>query len=71
MSRPCIDCGLMIPKDRLKIVPTPQRCVACQSTHEQLHEFRQFVDEGLSGSRTDNKKLRENIADAIRKRPWE
>lgn len=71
MSKACIDCGQIIPKERLSLIPAAQRCLACQNEYEQSHEFRRFADEGLAGSRADNKKLRDNISEALRKRPWE
>ncbi len=30
----CIDCGVDIPFERLKVEPTAQRCVDCQSAYE-------------------------------------
>lgn len=31
----CIDCDVQIPFDRLTAAPQTQRCVACESAHEQ------------------------------------
>jgi DnaK suppressor protein len=31
----CIDCGVHIPFERLRIEPEALRCVACESTHER------------------------------------
>lgn len=31
----CSDCGVGIPFDRLKVEPWAQRCVACETVHEQ------------------------------------
>jgi DnaK suppressor protein len=31
----CIDCGVRIPFERMRIEPEALRCVACESTHER------------------------------------
>jgi RNA polymerase-binding transcription factor DksA len=31
----CIDCGVHIPFERMRIEPEALRCVACESTHER------------------------------------
>ena len=31
----CLDCGVHIPFDRMRIEPEALRCVACESTHER------------------------------------
>lgn len=33
----CVDCGVDIPFERLKIQPTATRCVECQTRFEQTH----------------------------------
>ncbi len=33
----CIECGLDIPWERLKVQPTAERCAPCQMQHEKTH----------------------------------
>lgn len=56
----CIDCGTPIPAARLKINPESRRCVQCQKALEDKNpnNYKRKIDEGLSGSREDHKKLR-------------
>ena len=56
----CIDCGGLIPPARVEAIPNVQRCTKCQSLFESRDPsiFKRRVDEGLAGSRDDNKKMR-------------
>jgi hypothetical protein len=56
----CIDCGELIPPARVKAVPNVQRCAKCQSLLERRDPSitKRRMDEGLAGSRDDNKKMR-------------
>lgn len=56
----CIDCGKIIPKERLDAKPNATRCVKCQSNIEKEKGFKRSIKEndGIAGSREDNKKMR-------------
>lgn len=64
----CIDCQDIIPENRLRINPNALRCVSCQNTFEKTHDTRTKIDEGIAGSREENKKMRGQIWGDIRKR---
>ena len=59
-DRLCVDCGELIPKARVAAVPDVQRCTKCQSLVERRDPAitKRKIDEGLAGSRDDNKKMR-------------
>jgi RNA polymerase-binding transcription factor DksA len=63
----CIDCGIIIPEERVKKI-NANRCIKCQTEYEKTHDTRPKVNEGLSGSREDNKKMRGQIYGGIKSR---
>jgi uncharacterized protein YifE (UPF0438 family) len=67
-ARLCIECGSSIPLARLEAVPTVCRCVACQSAFEKTHDTRPRINEGLAGTRDENKKMRGQIWGEMRNR---
>ena len=71
--RECLDCGIVIPVARVQAIPNVSRCAHCQekleASHPELSERK--VDEGLAGSREDNKKMRNKNFSDIRKRNYE
>ena len=69
----CVDCGQEIPLGRIEALPGVTRCAACQEKLEQGHPelVQRKVDEGLSGSREDHKKMRGKLYSDMRKRRYE
>ncbi|HEV8552718.1 MAG TPA: TraR/DksA C4-type zinc finger protein [Casimicrobiaceae bacterium] len=67
-SRLCVDCEDAIPSDRLVAIPSAIRCVSCQNAFEKCKDFRKYVDEGLSGTRKDNKIERSRVWGEIKRR---
>ena len=69
----CIECGAEIPKARLKAIPGVQRCVSCEENLETRDPsiIERKVDEGLSGSREDNKRMRNKQYSDMRRRDYE
>ena len=43
MTRPCVDCGQMIPRKRLRLVPTAERCLPCQSKKEKCKKLENEI----------------------------
>lgn len=66
--RLCIDCGVVIPSERLRTVPSVARCVKCQSALEQNRDTRAYIDEGLAGTREDHKRMRGQLWGDMRNR---
>lgn len=64
----CIDCQKKIPEARLAISPNAVRCVSCQSAFEKTHDTRPKINEGLAGTREENKRMRGQIWGEIRGR---
>lgn len=56
----CIDCGSSIPQKRLDAVPNANRCVRCLESLEahNPNKVTRRIDEGIGGTRDDNKKMR-------------
>ena len=49
----CVDCGEIIPPQRLKEVPWTERCVGCQEIYEGYNESNVFMVRGKNkGKRT-------------------
>lgn len=69
-QNPCINCGNEIPSARLKINPNVQRCVPCQTYLEKNNPdiAKRNADEGIAGTREDNKKMRSILSKEIRTR---
>ena len=67
-ARLCIDCMKSIPEQRLAIAPKSIRCVKCQYEFEKTHDTRPKIDEGLAGSREENKRMRAQVWGEIKKR---
>lgn len=67
-ARLCIDCGSIIPAERVKAVPSVSRCIKCQSSFEQSHNTRPHIDEGLPGTRDGHKKMRGQLWGDMRNR---
>lgn len=51
--RLCIDCGKSIPTGR-----NDPRCVPCKTLYEKSHDTRPKINEGIAGTREENKKMR-------------
>lgn len=51
--RLCIDCGKTIPTGR-----NDPRCVPCKTLYEKSHDTRPKINEGIGGTREENKKMR-------------
>jgi hypothetical protein len=67
-ARLCIDCGAVIPPDRVRAVPSATLCVRCQSAVEQSHDTRAYIDEGLAGTRDGHKRMRGQLWGDMRNR---
>lgn len=67
-ERFCIECGIVINRERLETVPTASRCVKCQSRFEATHDTRPHINEGIAGTREENKKMRGQLWGDILKR---
>jgi RNA polymerase-binding transcription factor DksA len=60
--RPCVKCGNRIPRERTMKNPDAIHCVTCLSLLEG--DFRQYIDEGIAGTREEHKSIRgENWSD--------
>ncbi len=66
--RLCVECGVVIPHARVVAVPTVARCVKCQSEFEHTHDTRPHINEGLAGTRDENKKMRGQLWRDMRNR---
>lgn len=64
----CIECGVVIPHARIEAVPTVSRCIKCQSAFEHTHDTRPRINEGLAGTREENKKMRGQLWGDMRNR---
>jgi RNA polymerase-binding transcription factor DksA len=64
----CVDCGANIPSSRVEAVPTVSRCIKCQSEFEHTHDTRPHINEGLPGTRDENKKMRGRLWGDVRNR---
>jgi len=51
--RLCIDCGKSIPEGR-----NDPRCLPCKTLYEKSHDTRPKINEGIAGTREENKKMR-------------
>lgn len=67
-ARLCIECGVVIPQARVVAVPTVSRCVKCQAEFERTHDTRPHINEGLAGTRDENKKVRGQLWGDMRNR---
>lgn len=67
-ARLCIECGVIIPQARVVAVPTVSRCVKCQAEFERTHDTRPHINEGLAGTRNENKKMRGQLWGDMRNR---
>ena len=67
-DRLCVDCYKAIPEERLSIAPNTIRCVSCQSNYEKTHDTRPRINEGIAGTREENKKMRGQVWGEIRNR---
>lgn len=67
-ARLCIECGVVIPQARVVAVPTVSRCVKCQAEFERTHDTRTHINEGLAGTRDENKKMRGQLWGDMRNR---
>lgn len=67
-DRLCVDCGVVIPHARVEATPSVSRCVKCQSTFEHTHDTRPRINEGLAGTRDENKKMRGQLWGDMRNR---
>lgn len=67
-SRPCADCGCPIPAARLAVSPNAGRCINCQNNFERVHDTRRKIDEGIAGTREENKHMRGQLRSEMRNR---
>ena len=67
-ARLCIDCGIVIPPERVSTAPSVSRCVRCQAALEQNHDTRAYIDEGLAGTREGHKRMRGQLWGDMRNR---
>ena len=67
-ARLCVECGVVIPHARVVAVPTVCRCVKCQSVFENTHDTHPHINEGLAGTRDENKKMRGQLWGGMRDR---
>jgi hypothetical protein len=67
-DRLCVECGVVIPQTRVVAVPTVSRCIKCQSAFEHSHDTRPHINEGLAGTRDENKKMRGQLRGDMRNR---
>ena len=67
-ARLCVDCGDVIPLARIKAAPTVFRCIKCQSAFEHTHDTRPRINEGIAGTRDENKKMRGQLWGDMRNR---
>jgi len=67
-ARLCIECGVVIPRARVVAVPTVSQCVKCQGEFERTHDTRPHINEGLAGTRDENKKMRGQLWGDMRNR---
>jgi len=67
-DRLCIDCEKPIPEARLAVSPKSIRCVKCQFAYEKKHDTSPKINEGIAGTRDENKRMRAQIWGEIRKR---
>lgn len=68
IDRLCVECGVVIPPARVVAIPTVSRCVKCQSAFENSHDTRPHIDEGIAGTRDENKKMRGQLWGDMRNR---
>ena len=70
MNKHCIDCGAVIPPERIRANPNTERCVGCETELEKRDPSvaERKIDEGLSGTREDHKKMRKKQSSDIRSR---
>jgi hypothetical protein len=66
--RECDDCGNIIPPQRVEAIPNVTRCVRCQTEYEKRHDTKAHINEGIAGTREENKRLRGQLQSDIRKR---
>jgi len=67
-ERICVDCGDPIPAARIAALPATIRCVLCQTAFEKINRPARFIDEGIGGTREDNKKERGRVwGDTVRR----
>lgn len=64
----CVECGVVISNARVVAMPTVSRCVKCQSAFEHSHDTRQHINEGIAGTRDENKKMRGQLWGDMRNR---
>ena len=62
----CLECSGRIPAERVRAKLT--LCVTCQSAFESTHDTRAKIDEGIAGTRKDNKRMRGQLWGDIRNR---
>jgi hypothetical protein len=67
-ERVCLECSGAISAQRAKAVPGVIRCVGCQSKFESGHDGRARIDEGIAGTRKDNKRMRGQLWGDMRNR---
>lgn len=67
-GRLCNDCQKLIPEERIAIAPNSTRCVSCQAIFEKTHDTRPRINEGIAGTREENKKMRGQVWGDLRNR---
>lgn len=66
--RLCIECGVTIPHERVLALPAVIRCINCQSVFESTHNMRQRIDDGIAGTREENKRMQNQVWGEVRNR---
>lgn len=64
----CISCRKKISNSRLRVDPKAIRCHSCQSEMESLVGHTRQINEGIAGTREDNKKMRGQVWSDVRNR---
>ena len=67
-TRICLSCTEPISASRLNFVPHALRCAKCQSLMEKNIDHRQYIDEGLAGTREAHKHMRGGLLSDMIKR---
>lgn len=67
-ERICVDCSGVISAQRVKATPGSIRCIGCQSKFESTHDTRARIDEGIAGTRKENKRMRGQLWGDMRNR---
>ena len=72
----CVDCSVVIPAERLLLVPNTIRCAECQGILEKLAPSafarpKMRTNEGIAGTREDHRRMKGQVFGGIRSRNHE